>query len=93
MNTNEIKIQGIVKEVQPPVNGASEKGSYTRQMIVVELSPAKYKNLVCFNVWNEKVNTLKVGANITAWLSIEARSKDGKYLNSVTAFKVLTNKI
>lgn len=88
---NEIKIQGIIKVILEPVKGETTIGSYTRQTVVVELNPAKYKNLVCFNVWNEKVNTLKVDMNVTAWLSIEAKAKDGHYLNSVTAYKIKIN--
>ncbi len=89
---NELKIQGIVKVILDPVKGESSTNSYTRQTVVIELNPAKYKNLVCFNIWNEKVNTLKIGMSVTAWLSIEAKAKDGHYLNSVTAYKFKINK-
>lgn len=90
-NQNKITLTGEVKLIQEPFEGMTAKGKYTRQVVLIEVQTGKFKNEVAINFWNNLVNTVKPGDNITVNISIECREKEGNYLNSLTAYHIQIN--
>ena len=82
-----MEVSGRIIAVLPMVTGTGAKGEWKKQTAVLETSD-QYPKKVAFDMFNDKIQPLKVGEEVTAHINIDAREWQGKWFNSVTAWKI-----
>ena len=88
-------ITGKIIAVLPTRSGTSAKGTqWSSQTAVIE-THEQYPKKVAFDVLGEKITefNLQVGEEVTVSFDINAREFNGKWFNSVNAWKVVREQI
>lgn len=88
-------ITGKIIAVLPTRSGTSARGTqWSSQTAVIE-THEQYPKKVAFDVLNEKIADfyLQVGEEVTVSLDINARESNGKWFNSVNAWKVVREQV
>lgn len=88
-------ITGKIIAVLPTRSGTSARGTqWSSQTAVIE-THEQYPKKVAFDVLNEKIAdfNLQVGEEVTVSLDINARESNGKWFNSVNAWKVVREQV
>ena len=80
-------VSGQIIAVLPVVTGTGAKGEWKKQTAVLETND-QYPKKVAFDMFNDKIQQFKVGEEVTVHINIDAREWQGKWFNSVTAWKV-----
>lgn len=89
------EITGKIIAVLPTRSGTSARGTqWSSQTAVIE-THEQYPKKVAFDVLNEKIADfyLQVGEEVTVSLDINARESNGKWFNSVNAWKVVREQV
>lgn len=89
------EITGKIIAVLPTRSGTSARGTqWSSQTAVIE-THEQYPKKVAFDVLNEKIAEfyLQVGEEVTVSLDINARESNGKWFNSVNAWKVVREQV
>ena len=89
------EITGKIIAVLPTRSGTSARGTqWSSQTAVIE-THEQYPKKVAFDVLNEKIADfyLQVGEEVTVSLAINARESNGKWFNSVNAWKVVREQV
>lgn len=89
------EITGKIIAVLPTRSGISARGTqWSSQTAVIE-THEQYPKKVAFDVLNEKIAEfyLQVGEEVTVSLDINARESNGKWFNSVNAWKVVREQV
>lgn len=89
------EITGKIIAVLPTRSGISARGTqWSSQTAVIE-THEQYPKKVAFDVLNEKIADfyLQVGEEVTVSLAINARESNGKWFNSVNAWKVVREQV
>lgn len=89
------EITGKIIAVLPTRSGISTRGTqWSSQTAVIE-THEQYPKKVAFDVLNEKIAEfyLQVGEEVTVSLDINARESNGKWFNSVNAWKVVREQV
>lgn len=85
-----MEIQGRVIFVALPQSGTSQRGGWMSQDCVIE-TDERYPKKICFNIFGEdkiREANIKVGERITVHFDIDAREYQGRWYNSIRAWKV-----
>ena len=82
-----MEVSGKIIAVLPVVTGTGAKGEWKKQTAVLETAD-QYPKKVAFDMFNDKIQQFKVGEEVTVHINIDAREWQGKWFNSVTAWKV-----
>lgn len=88
-------ITGKIIAVLPTRSGTSAKGTqWSSQTAVIE-THEQYPRKVAFDVLGEKITefNLQVGEEVTVSFDINAREFNGKWFNSVNAWKVVREQV
>lgn len=88
-------ITGKIIAVLPTRSGTSAKGTqWSSQTAVIE-THEQYQKKVAFDVLGEKITefNLQVGEEVTVSFDINAREFNGKWFNSVNAWKVVREQV
>ena len=88
-------ITGKIIAVLPTRSGTSAKGTqWSSQTAVIE-THEQYPKKVAFDVLGEKITefNLQVGEEVTVSFDINAREFNGKWFNSVNAWKVVREQV
>ena len=86
-----MEIQGKIIAVLPTRSGTSARGTqWSSQTAVIE-THEQYPKRVAFDVLGDKISefNLQVGEEVTVSFDINAREYNGKWWNSVNAWKVV----
>lgn len=89
------EITGKIIAVLPTRSGTSARGTqWSSQTAVIE-THEQYPKKVAFDVLNEKIADfyLQVGEEVTVSIDINARESNGKWFNSVNAWKVVREQV
>ena len=89
------EITGKIIAVLPTRSGTSAKGTqWSSQTAVIE-THEQYPKKVAFDVLGEKITefNLQVGEEVTVSFDINAREFNGKWFNSVNAWKVVREQV
>ena len=83
---------GKIIKVLPLKSGISKSSGkeWKSQEYVLETSDVKYPTHVCFSVFGDKIDSfaIKEGENLTVSFNIDAREYEGRWYNSIQAWKV-----
>ena len=83
---------GKIIKVLPLKSGISKSSGkeWKAQEYVLETSDIKYPTHLCFSVFGDKVDSfaIKEGENLTVSFNIDAREYEGRWYNSIQAWKV-----
>ena len=82
-----MEVSGKIIAVLPVVTGTGAKGEWKKQTAVLETND-QYPKKVAFDMFNDKIATFTNGEEVTVHINIDAREWQGKWFNSVTAWKV-----
>ena len=82
-----MEVSGKIIAVLPVVTGTGAKGEWKKQTAVLETAD-QYPKKVAFDMFNDKIATFTNGEEVTVHINIDAREWQGKWFNSVTAWKV-----
>ena len=82
-----MEVSGKIIAVLPLATGTGAKGEWKKQTAVLETND-QYPKKVAFDMFNDKIAAFKVGEDVTVHINIDAREWQGKWFNSVTAWKV-----
>lgn len=84
-------IQGKIIQAFPPRSGQSAKGSWMAQDFLLESYDQPYTRKCLFSVWGEdrlKQFNIKEGDDLSVDIDVDAREYQGRYYNSVRAWRV-----
>lgn len=88
----DIIVKGIVKQILPLQKGTSQSGKeWVKQEYLLEHDQGQYPRSICFGVFGlDKINSFNIqyGEVLTVHLNIEAREHNGRWFNSIDAWKV-----
>ena len=83
---------GKIIKVLPLKSGVSKSSGkeWKAQEYVLETNDIKYPTHLCFSVFGDKVDSfaIKEGENLTVSFNIDAREYEGRWYNSIQAWKV-----
>lgn len=85
-----MEIQGKVTNILPMRSGVSARGEWKSQEFVIS-TEEQYPKMVCFQVFGEdRINSfaLQVGEAVKVSFDISAHEYQGRFFNSVNAWKV-----
>ena len=85
-----MEITGKVIFILPLRSGISKNGKeWKSQEFVIEI-PGNYPRKICINIFGDKIDTfnLQRGGNYHVFFDVDAKEFNGRWYNSVTAFKV-----
>ena len=85
-----MEITGKVIAILPLRSGTGKSGKQWRSQEFVIETDGQYPRKMCATLFNDKIETasLVMGNTYTVSFDIDAREYNGKWYNSVTAFKV-----
>ncbi len=88
-----MELTGRVIVVLPMREGTNAKGTWRSQDYVLETINEQYPRKMCFNAFGDKIDQfqIKEGEILTVSFDIEAREYQGKWYNSIRAWKVDRN--
>ena len=86
-------ITGRIISVLPLKSGVKNEKEWKIQEYVLEVEDLRYPTHLCFSVFGDKIDTfsIKQGENVTVSFNIDAREYNGRWFNSITAWKVFRN--
>ncbi|MCQ2250774.1 MAG: DUF3127 domain-containing protein [Bacteroidales bacterium] len=84
-----LEIEGKLKVILPMREGDNARGHWTSQEFVIDI-PGQFERVACFSVFNNRVdiNSIAVGENIKVSFDISGREYQGRYYNSLNAWKI-----
>lgn len=84
-----MELTGKIIEVLPEKSGTSARGPWRKQEYVIEI-PGDYPKKVCFMVWGDKIDELKIGdgEELTVHVDLESREYNGRWYTDVKAWRV-----
>lgn len=85
-----MEIQGRIINVALPTSGTSSRGEWTSQDYVIETED-RYPRKMCFNIFGEdkiREANIQVGDKLKVHFDIDAREYQGRWYNSIRAWKV-----
>lgn len=85
-----MEIQGRIIHVALPTSGTSSRGEWTSQDYVIE-TEERYPRKMCFNIFGEdkiREANIQVGDKLKVHFDIDAREYQGRWYNSIRAWKV-----
>ncbi len=84
-----MELTGKITQVLPEKSGNSARGPWRKQEYVIEI-PGDYPKQVCFMVWGDKVDQLKIteGEELTVHFDLESREYNGRWYTDVKAWRV-----
>lgn len=88
---SEIKLTGTIVQVLPLMSGKSQRGNdWQKQTYVIEHESGQYPRRCAFDVMNDKIGqfAIKQGETVTVFLNIDCNEYQGKWYNSVMAWRV-----
>lgn len=83
-------IEGKVHKIMPQVSGASQKGNWVKQDVIIEQN-TDFNKKVCITLWGDKVNELSrfsEGDNVTLGINLESREYNGRWYTEARAWKI-----
>ena len=83
-----INISGKIIHVYPVKSGIGKTGKWMKEQIIIKLDQSKYQNKVGIWLWNFNIGKFKVGDVINANVSLEGFEIEGKYITTITAYKI-----
>ena len=86
-----MELTGTIIKALPIQSGTSQKGNeWRRATYVIEFTNGQYPRHLAFDVLNSKIEELNVreGESLTVYFDINAREYNGKWYNSIEAWKV-----
>lgn len=89
------EITGKIIAVLPTRSGTSARGTHWSSQTAVIETHEQYPKKVAFDVLGDKIAEfyLQVGEEVTVSLDINARESNGKWFNSVNAWKVVREQV
>lgn len=85
-----MEIEGKIIFVALPQSGVSQRGSWMSQDYVIE-TEERYPRKMCFNIFGEdkiREANIQEGDKLKVHFDIDAREYQGKWYNSIRAWKV-----
>ena len=84
-----MELAGKITHVLPEKSGNSARGAWRKQEYVIEI-PGDYPKQVCFMVWGDKIDQLKIreGEELTVHFDLESREYNGRWYTDVKAWRV-----
>lgn len=85
-----MEIEGRIIFVALPQSGTSQRGSWMSQDYVIE-TDERYPKKMCFNIFGEdkiREANIQVGERVKVYFDIDAREYQGRWYNSIRAWKV-----
>ena len=82
-------IQGKIIDILDKVKGQSSNGDWSKQSFILE-TVGQYPRKVCFDLWNDKIETasINMGDMLTASIELSSREYNGKWYTDVKAWKI-----
>lgn len=82
-------VTGTIKEVHTLESGTSVKGSWTKQSFLLTTKGQYPKDvlIIGFGKMTEQIKKLTPGSEITAFVNLESKEYNGKYLTNVILWK------
>ena len=84
-----MELTGKITQVLPEKTGTSSRGVWRKQEYVIEI-PGDYPKQVCFMVWGDKIDQLKIteGETLSVHFDLESREYNGRWYTDVKAWRV-----
>lgn len=84
-----MELAGKITHVLEEKSGNSARGPWRKQEYVIEI-PGDYPKQVCFMVWGDKIDQLKItqGEELTVHFDLESREYNGRWYTDVKAWRV-----
>ncbi|MFK8014261.1 MAG: DUF3127 domain-containing protein [Gammaproteobacteria bacterium] len=84
-----MELKGKITQVLEEKTGTSSRGGWRKQEYVIEI-PGDYPKQVCFMVWGDKIDQLKIaeGQELTVHFDLESREYNGRWYTDVKAWRV-----
>ncbi len=84
-----MELAGKITQVLPEKSGTSARGPWRKQEYVIEI-PGDYPKQVCFMVWGDKIDQLRIaeGEELTVHFDLESREYNGRWYTDVKAWRV-----
>ncbi|MEO1575477.1 MAG: DUF3127 domain-containing protein [Pseudomonadota bacterium] len=84
-----MELAGKITHVLEEKSGNSARGAWRKQEYVIEV-PGDYPKQVCFMVWGDKIDQLRIteGEELTVHFDLESREYNGRWYTDVKAWRV-----
>ena len=84
-----MELAGKITHVLEEKSGNSARGPWRKQEYVIEV-PGDYPKQVCFMVWGDKIDQLRIteGPQLTVHFDLESREYNGRWYTDVKAWRV-----
>jgi hypothetical protein len=84
-----MELTGKIIQVLPEKSGTSARGEWRKQEYIMEI-PGDYPKKVCFMVWGDRIDQLKIqeGQELAVSIDIESREYNGRWYTDIKAWKV-----
>ena len=86
----ELQLQGVITVALGERSGVSKAGkAWAIASYVLEYENGQYPAHCCFDVFGDRIQeySLQVGDHVQVWLDIDAREWQGKWYNSIRAYR------
>lgn len=84
-----MELAGKITHVLEEKSGNSARGPWRKQEYVIEI-PGDYPKQICFMVWGDKIDQLRIseGEELTVHFDLESREYNGRWYTDVKAWRV-----
>lgn len=84
-----MELTGKITHVLEEKSGTSARGEWRKQEYVIEI-PGDYPKQVCFMVWGDRIDQLKIteGETLTVHFDLESREYNGRWYTDVKVWRV-----
>ena len=84
-----MELKGKIIRVLEEKTGTSSRGGWRKQEYVIEI-PGDYPKQVCFMVWGDKIDQLKIaeGQDLTVHFDLESREYNDRWYTDVKVWRV-----
>lgn len=86
-----MQVKGRIIEVLPLRSGTTANGEWQSQDYVIEFEDDRFTRKMVFNLWGaEKIQkeAITQGEELTVYFDIDARQYNGRWYNSIRAWKI-----
>ena len=85
-------IEGKISQILPLEEGTSVRGLWKKQLFVIDIA-GPYQNQVCFSLWGEKIDEIKLtlGAEVEVHYNLSSREYNGRWYTEAKAYKMVEN--